>query len=65
MVTTTWTRTSQVEYWDQLSSTTWAADTEDWNDKWTDWSIGSGRCWVTTYGTWENTRETWNSTSGL
>lgn len=53
-----WTRVTQVEYW-STTGATWVADTDNWNTKWTDWTIDLGMCWANSTKNWNNITETW------
>jgi hypothetical protein len=59
MVDTIWTRVSQVEYWDEKSSDGWDEETDNWNDKWTRWTVSGESRWSDNYEAWVTIQSTW------
>jgi len=60
MPSTVWTSISQVEKWDQQGSTaTWALDTDNWDQKSTEWSISLEATWETMFQHWNQTTSNW------
>ena len=53
MANTTWTPSTQVQYWNTISNN-WNTNSDNWEDNWTEWSVDLGM-------SWENIRQNWNT----